>query len=77
MAHSFIKYEIMENYQTPCFLREICSAHGTGDRGVSNLIDPLTKAYIKTCEEQRSPEREATDFYGLRDFYRQGCCDNL
>ena len=49
---------------------ELCNAHDLRRQGVSQLIAPLTDAFIETCQEQRSEGRNATDFFGLRDFYR-------
>ena len=50
--------------------REICRGSDTGDNAVGPFIDPLALGYLDICERKKPEERDLTEFFGLRDFYR-------
>ena len=51
--------------------REICK---DSKQRTEKYIEPLAKAYLHICDAKKPDERDLTEFFGLRDFYRYYCC---
>lgn len=69
-----IKYE--SYVHTPGdYFREICRSDRGAGNAVINLIKPLADGYLRTCKAKKPVERDMTEFFGLRDFYRYDCCN--
>lgn len=53
------------------FYREFCRTAGTkATQAVKPLITSLVQGYIIACKDKKPDERDLTEFFGLRDFYR-------
>ena len=37
---------------------------------MKDYIQPLADSYLRICEAKKPEERDHTEFFGLRDFYR-------
>ena len=49
---------------------EICTTNNVGAPAVKDYIQPLADSYLRICEAKKPEERDHTEFFGLRDFYR-------
>ena len=55
------------------FSREICRSSQNGEDGVKPFIEHLAQGYLEICKAKKPEERDLTEFFGLRDFYRYVC----